>query len=260
MPPPDSPKTRAQCVFSRVQRQRDDREPGHHRAADGPSPGGGLRGDHRQRRERRCHRADRGRTGADVPGSAGRAPREQPRVRRRAAQRLRGGNPRLGVLHRRRRPVRSGRNGPAVGAARRRRRRQRLQDQPIRPVAPDHHRPHLPPYGEDPLRAARARRRLRFPAAAAFGVRQGQARKEQRRDLPGDDEEDPGRRVSDQRGARAPLPPGLRPVAVLQLPAAVQDGDRRGQVVAGARRPRRTPSRHAASADAAAAPRTGGDR
>ena len=49
------------------------------------------------------------------------------------------------------------------------------------------------------------------------------AREEQRRDLPRDDEEDPGRRLPHRRSAGAPLPPRLRQVAVLQLPAPVQD-------------------------------------
>ena len=44
------------------------------------------------------------------------------------------------------------------------------------------------------------------------------AREEQRRDLPRDDEEDPGRRLPHRRGAGPPLPSRARPVAVLQLP------------------------------------------
>ena len=59
----------------------------------------------------------------------------------------------------------------------------------------------------------------------------GVAREEQRRDLPRDDEEDPGCRVQDRRSAGAPLSPRLRPVAVLQLPPAVPDGDRRREAV-----------------------------
>ena len=45
------------------------------------------------------------------------------------------------------------------------------------------------------VRAARARRRLRFPPAAAVDFRSRAAREEQRRHLPGDDEENPGRRL-----------------------------------------------------------------
>ena len=59
----------------------------------------------------------------------------QPRLRRRAAQRLRGRDPRTGVLHRRRRAGRSRGDGGALGRLpRRRRSRERLQDQPIRSV------------------------------------------------------------------------------------------------------------------------------
>src|SRR5262249_25949201 len=65
--------------------------------------------------------------------------------------------------------------------------------------------------------------------------------KEQRRHLPGDDEEDPGRGLHDCRSAGAPLPSRVRQVAVLQLPAALQDGGRRHQAVVHARHPSRAP-------------------
>ena len=67
------------------------------------------------------------------------------------------------------------------------------------------------------VRAQGPRRRLRFPPDAALDLRHGAPREEQRRHLPGDDEEDPGRRLPHRRGAGAPLPPRLRQVAVLQL-------------------------------------------
>ena len=49
--------------------------------------------------------------------------------------------------------------------------------------------------------------------------------------LPRDDEEDPGRRLPDRRSARAPLPPRVRKVAVLQLPPPVQDRCRRDEAL-----------------------------
>ena len=49
------------------------------------------------------------------------------------------------------------------------------------------------------------------------------AREDERRHLPRDDEEDSGRGVPDRRSAGAPLPPRVRQVAVLQLPAHLQD-------------------------------------
>ena len=51
-------------------------------------------------------------------------------------------------------------------------------------------------------------------------LRPGPPGEDERRHLPRDDEEDPGRGLPDRRGPGAPLPPGLRQVAVLQLPAA----------------------------------------
>ena len=49
-------------------------------------------------------------------------------------------------------------------------------------------------------------------------LRAHQPGEDERRHLPRDDEEDPGRRLPDRRGAGAPLPPRVRQVAVLQLP------------------------------------------
>ena len=171
----------------------------------------------------------------------------EPRLRRRPAQRLRGGHARSGLLHRRRRAVRSVRDGRPVACVRRRRRPgQRLQDQPVGSAAPHRDRPHLPPHGEDAVRAAGPRRRLRLPADAPVDLRPGDAREEQRRHLPRDDEEDPGRRLPHRRGAGASLPSRARPVAVLQLPAADPDGGRRHEALVRARRPARAPARCAA--------------
>src|SRR4030095_3803233 len=78
---------------------------------------------------------------------------------------------------------------------------------------------------------------LRFPPDAPAHLRRGAARKEQRRDLPRDDEEVPGRRLSHCGNARAPLPSGLRQVAVLQLSAHLSDGDRRDEAVVAAGHP-----------------------
>ena len=80
------------------------------------------------------------------------------------------------------------------------------------------------------------------------------AREEQRRDLPGDDEEDHRRRLPHRRGAGAPLPPRLRQVAVLQLPPHLPHRRRRAEAVVGAGRPPR-PSARAGGAPARARPR-----
>ncbi len=101
------------------------------------------------------------------------------------------------LLHGRRRAVRSGgarrfveqpdaRGGP----------RERLQDQPLRSAAPDHHRTALSPHRLDAVRPVGARRRLRFPADAPDDLRSHRAPQDERRHLPRDDEEDRGRRVS----------------------------------------------------------------
>ena len=171
------------------------------------------------------------------PAGARRAPPGQPRVRRRAAERVRERDEGVDLLHRRRRPVRPVGDGGALGAqGAGRRSGERLQDQPLRPVPPHPHRPRLPQHGEAAVRAEGPRRRLRFPPHAARDLRPRDAHEEQRRHLPGDDEEDPGRRLHDRRGPGAPLPPGVRQVAVLQLPAHRPDGRRRAEAVVGARR------------------------
>src|SRR5919198_801042 len=132
-------------------------------------------------------------------------------------------------------------DGGAVAPARYRRRpRQRLQNQPLGSAAPHHHRPRLSSHRQAAVRPQGARRRLRFPADAPRDFREGAAREEQRRDLPGDDEENPGRRFPHRRSARAPLSPRARQVAVLQLPSAVSHGGRRDEAVAGARGASRT--------------------
>src|SRR5262249_8617134 len=68
-----------------------------------------------------------------------------------------------------------------------------------------------------------SRRRLRFPPDAPIDVRSDRAREDERRDLPRNDEENPGRRVPDRRGPGAPLSPRVRQVTVLQLPSPLQD-------------------------------------
>ena len=68
-------------------------------------------------------------------------------------------------------------------------------------------------------------------------LRTRQSGKDQRRHLPRDDEEDPGRRLPDRRSARPSLPPRLRQVAVLQRPADRQDRRRRPAAVVRARDP-----------------------
>ena len=141
------------------------------------------------------------------------------------------------LLHRRRRAVRPVRDGAALAEdGARRRSRERLQDQPLGSVASHRHRPDLPPHREADVRAARARRRLRFPPAAPVDFRARAAGEEQRRHLPGDDEEDPGRRVHDRRGPGSPLPSRARPVAVLQLPPRDPHGHRRAEALVRARR------------------------
>ena len=150
------------------------------------------------------------------------------------------GHARARLLHRRRRAVRSGGDGAALAPhGRRRRSGERLQDQPLGSAASHRHRPHLPPHGQAAVRAQGARRRLRFPADAPLDLRHGAPREEQRRHLPGDDEEDPGRRLPHRRGAGAPLPSRLRQVAVLQLRAAVPHGHRRDEALARAGHPAR---------------------
>ena len=86
-----------------------------------------------------------------------------------------------------------------------------------------------------------------FRHDAAVDFRHGDAREEQRRDLPRDDEEDHRRRVPHRRGAGASLPPRLRQVAVLQLPAPRPHRPRRLQAVVRTGRP----ARHEARSDAA---------
>ena len=132
----------------------------------------------------------------------------------------------------------------AVGAqGRRRRPGQRLQDQPLRSVPPHRHRPRLPPHRQAAVRAAGARRRLRLPAAAADDVRAHPSREEQRRHLPGDDEEDHRRGLPHRGSAGAPLPPHPRHVAVLQLPPHRPHRHRRAEAVVGAGDPPRPSAR-----------------
>ena len=89
----------------------------------------------------------------------------------------------------------------------------------------------LPPHRQPAVRPEGARRRLRFPADAPGDLRADRSREDQRRHLPRDDEEDPGRRLPHRRSAGAPLSPRVRQVAVLQLPAHRQDRRRRAAPV-----------------------------
>ena len=66
MTSPAARKPGPQHVLPRVQRQRDDREPRHHRAAHGAHADPRLRGDRRQRRQRRRDRRDPRRAGPDL--------------------------------------------------------------------------------------------------------------------------------------------------------------------------------------------------
>ena len=183
----------------------------------------GLRGHRRQRRQRRQHRGDSRRARAHLSRGPRRPPRAEPRLRRRAAHRLRNGHARTGLLHRRRRAVRSGRDGSCSGA--------RFDDDvdlvngykisrsdPLHRIVIGRD---LPPHGQAAVRPDGPRRGLRLPADAAIDLRQGPAGEEQRRHLPRDDEEDHRRRLPHRRSAGASLPPRLRQVAVLQLPAPV---------------------------------------
>ena len=135
----------------------------------------GLRGDHRQRRQRRLR------------------PRRSPTS-------WRGTYPEVRVVHHARNrgyggALRSGfeaatrdlvfyTDGDAqydptemavlwARARRRRRPRQRLQDQPVGPVASDRDRTHLSSHGEAAVRVEGARRRLRLPAVAPVDLRTG---------------------------------------------------------------------------------------
>ena len=120
----------------------------------------------------------------------------QPRLRRRAADRLPVGDQGADLLHRRRRAIRPGRAGGALGEDdARRRSRERLQDQPRRSAAPHRHRPGLSLHRQPAVRPEAARRRLRFPADAAHDLRPHQPREDERHHLRRDDEEDPGCRL-----------------------------------------------------------------
>ena len=221
MPQPSSTPVGPQRLLPGLQRQRHDREPRPPRLADRGDAHARLRGHRRQRRQRRPYRRDPGRARADLPARAHRASHEEPRIRGRAAQRLLHVHQDVRLLHRRRRPVRSDRDGAPVGAhGRGRGSGERLQDQPFGSPAPHRHRPHLPPRGEDALRVEGARRGLRLPADAAVDLRSHLAREGQRGHLPRVDEEDSRRRFSHRGSAGASLPPGARQVAVLQLQPA----------------------------------------
>ena len=176
----------------------------------------------RQRRQPGRHGADPGRAGADVSRArARRPPREEPRLRRRAASGFAARHQGPGLLHRRRRAVRPAEMAAALGAHDR---RTSTWSTATRSA------------GRIRCTASSSAASTTTPSRLLFGLtvrdvdcdfrlmrrshlRRGAAREEQRRHLPGDDEEDPGRRLPHRRGAGAPLPPRLRQVAVLQLPA-----------------------------------------
>jgi glycosyltransferase involved in cell wall biosynthesis len=65
-----------------------------------------------------------------------------------------------------------------------------IADQPLRSVPSHRHRAHLPSHRQPAVRPDGARRGLRLPADAPGDFREDRSRKDQWRDLPGDDEED----------------------------------------------------------------------
>ena len=78
---------------------------------------------------------------------------------------------------------------------------ERLQDQPVRSAAPHHHRPHLPPHGQALFGLKVRDVDCDFRLMRRHDLRSRPAGEEQRRHLPGDDEEDPGCRFPHRRGA-----------------------------------------------------------
>ena len=156
---------------------------------------------------------------AHLSARARRPSPEEPRLRRRAADRLPIGDQGADLLHRRRRAVRPG--GAALLWAQMTPDVDLVNGYKISRSDPLHRiviGRALPPHRQHAVRPEGARRRLRLPADAAVDLRAHQPREDQRRHLPRDDEEDPGRRLPDRRGAGASLPPRVRQVAVLQLP------------------------------------------
>ena len=155
-----------------------------------------------------------------LPEPARGDPPEEPRLRRRAAQRVRSGDQGADLLHRRRRPVRPARVRPA--------------DRSICATT------------STSSRATRSSATTRCTASSSaastttivrtvFGLHMRDVDCDfrlfrrhvfdevpldarQRRDLRRDDDARSPGRLPDRRGARAPLPPRVRPVAVLQLP------------------------------------------
>ena len=185
-------------VFSRVQRQRDHRQHGDPRGQDRLGADAGLRGHRRQRRQRRRHRGDRStssrgpirrsasstiRTTAAMAARCGPDSAPRPRSSSSTPTATRSTIPRRWRC-----------SGRTHGAGRRS--GERLQDQPLGSAAPHRHRPHLPSHRQHAVRAEGPRRRLRFPPDAALDLRTDPPREEQRRHLPRDDEEDPGRAAS----------------------------------------------------------------
>ena len=215
-----------------------------------------LRGDRRQRRQRR-------RTRPQIARRAGAHAIPHVRVVHHAKNRGYGGALRSGfaaatqgldLLHRRRRAVRPGGAGAAVASA---------------------WRPDVDLVNgykisrSDPLHRIVIGRIYHHIVKLLFGLtvrdvdcdfrlmrrrdlRPRPPREDQRRHLPGDDEEDPGRRLPHRRGAGAPLPPRLRQVAVLQLPPHLPDRHRRDEALVRARRPARAPARRGQRGAAAA--------
>ena len=110
--------------------------------------------------------------------------------------------------------------------ARRRRRRPGVQDPAPRPARAHHHRQAVPLHRAHDVRPADPRRRLRHAADPSPRLRQGRADPGQRRHLRRDDDQDHAGRLQDDRGPGPPLPPRVRAVPVLQLPARRAGRDR----------------------------------
>ena len=133
------------------------------------------------------------------------------------------------------------------------RRRDGEQDHPPRSDPSPLHQLGLPQPDAARLPVQGPRRRLRLPADQAPRLRHHRADPEQRHHRAGADDQDPVRRLPDRRGARRPLPPGVRRLPV--LPAAPPDRrlHQPGEALVVAARARR--ARHALAAAGAAAGR-----
>ena len=183
--PRSSPRRRRRARAGRApvvllpgpQRGGQPRGPGERGPRDPAVDRGDVRDHRRQRRLEGPDPRDRRPARRRAPGRrAGRPPRGEPRLRRRAALRVRGVTLRPARLHGRRPPV-PGR-GPraphgAPGRGRPPRRRRGLPDQARRPAHPDRVRPDLQARQPDLLRPPGPRRGLRRPSCS--GARRSRA-------------------------------------------------------------------------------------